>query len=183
MKCMWRSRCARRIRSPNRQDHHHPSFLSTRRPAGRSSAGTYRVTLAKTGYGSKTSSVEIGGDPIQFRLPRRRTARLHVAKVGPRRRDRGVPRPRRRTVSTDSLAPRTPQRVRLDDRLAGRTRPASQSPDTARWRFSPKPASSGTVTDSRRRPPSSPRAHRSLLLSRAHTIRQMVLISVGRSTR
>jgi N,N-dimethylformamidase len=31
-------------------------------------SGTYRVTLAKAGYGSKTSNVQIGADPIKFRL-------------------------------------------------------------------------------------------------------------------
>lgn len=31
-------------------------------------AGMYRVTLAKSGYGSKASTVEIGGEPVQFRL-------------------------------------------------------------------------------------------------------------------
>src|SRR4051812_26067174 len=31
-------------------------------------SGLYRVTLAKDGYGSKTSTVAIGGEPIQFRL-------------------------------------------------------------------------------------------------------------------
>jgi N,N-dimethylformamidase len=31
-------------------------------------AGTYRVTLAKTGYGSKASTVEVGREPVQFRL-------------------------------------------------------------------------------------------------------------------
>src|SRR3954447_12163566 len=30
--------------------------------------GMYRATLAKAGYGSKTSTVEIGGGPVQFRL-------------------------------------------------------------------------------------------------------------------
>ncbi len=30
--------------------------------------GTYRVTLVKQGFGSKSSVVEIGGEPIQFRL-------------------------------------------------------------------------------------------------------------------
>jgi len=32
------------------------------------SPGRYRVTLAKPGFGSKASLVELGGDPIQFRL-------------------------------------------------------------------------------------------------------------------
>ena len=31
-------------------------------------AGKYRVTLAKSGYGSKASTVEIGREPVQFRL-------------------------------------------------------------------------------------------------------------------
>src|SRR5438093_407950 len=30
--------------------------------------GMYRVTLAKTGYGSKASTVAIGREPVQFRL-------------------------------------------------------------------------------------------------------------------
>src|ERR1700704_5414935 len=30
--------------------------------------GKYRVTLAKAGYGSKASTIEIGGEPVQFRL-------------------------------------------------------------------------------------------------------------------
>lgn len=35
---------------------------------GELSPGVYRVTLAKSGYGSKASTVEIGGAPVQFRL-------------------------------------------------------------------------------------------------------------------
>src|SRR5215510_14549127 len=31
-------------------------------------AGMYRVTLVKAGYGSKASTVELGGEPVQFRL-------------------------------------------------------------------------------------------------------------------
>src|SRR5215831_16181226 len=31
-------------------------------------AGMYRVTLVKAGYGSKASTVEIGGEPVQLRL-------------------------------------------------------------------------------------------------------------------
>ena len=35
---------------------------------GNLAPGMYRVTLAKTGYGSKTSTVELGREPVQFRL-------------------------------------------------------------------------------------------------------------------
>ena len=47
--------------------------------------GRYRVTLSKSGYGSKTSEAVLGGDrAVPLPIVARPAARLYVAEVGPR---------------------------------------------------------------------------------------------------
>ncbi len=76
-------------------------------------AGDYTVTLQHPGFGAKHSKVSLP-DAVAAPVPaaRRRPERLRLAQVGPRRRGRRVPGPRRRTVPPGTLAIRLVARIR-----------------------------------------------------------------------
>ena len=135
------TKCTSRLRAwtPNssRWPEARPWSCALRRAAvfrGDLAPGTYRVTLAKQGYGSKLSVVELGGEPVSFRLlPDKPWAT--VAQVGAERRILAVPRAWRGAVSPFAVAIRLEEGIHRGHQFDRRAWPAGQSPDPSRWRF------------------------------------------------
>ena len=85
---------------------------SPRRIYWNSCSRTYRASLAKDGYGSKTVTMEIvEGRPVSVSAPFEHAARLHVAEMGSCRRIGGVPGSLAGAVSAYIVAIRADQEL------------------------------------------------------------------------
>ncbi len=106
--------------------------------------GSYRVTLAKDGYGAKTVVVELGEQPLQLRLLSNKLIGYAWPKWVRARRKGRVPHQRHRAIPAHALAIRTEERIRQNDRLDGRARSASEPSDPSGHRLHTDRSRDGT---------------------------------------